>query len=267
MSIKDELEGSKKYSFTMIPGAENSINNKYGLLDLTPENVYLVEAMIRTDSAYSKSFDLNDGNTDTKGNVNGSTAYCMKLFKDYLGTLKPNDKLGNKQGNKILDGVIAAVDRENSTHLNGDKAGREVVRKRLGNLTQEEFWTFLKNEDEKYELFDLIAKKTSKKAYARQNPAFASKFCHYACMNLFEENEDDLRDRYSIYDRILRTIVPYYANHFDSNIPTKPIIYRKLENYKNYCTLIDFILEKSGNKISRNGFDHLLWYYYKGRIN
>ena len=78
MSIKDELEGSKKYSFTMIPGTENSINNKYGLLDLTPENVYLVEAMIRTDSAYSKTFDLNEGKTDAKGKVNGSTAYCMR---------------------------------------------------------------------------------------------------------------------------------------------------------------------------------------------
>lgn len=37
-------------------------------------------------------------------------------------------------------------------------------------------------------------------------------------------------------------------------------------SYREYSEIIDKILDKSGNKISRNGFDHLLWYYYKGRL-
>ena len=40
-------------------------------------------------------------------------------------------------------------------------------------------------------------------------------------------------------------------------------------NYANYISYIDEIRDKAskkyGHKISRNGFDHLIWYYHKGR--
>ena len=34
--------------------------------------------------------------------------------------------------------------------------------------------------------------------------------------------------------------------------------------YKTFQAAIDKVIERSGANISRNGFDHLLWYYFKG---
>lgn len=39
-----------------------------------------------------------------------------------------------------------------------------------------------------------------------------------------------------------------------------------LDDYKQYRKAVDKIRELCGIEISRNGFDHLLWYYHKGRI-
>ena len=39
-----------------------------------------------------------------------------------------------------------------------------------------------------------------------------------------------------------------------------------LNEYGDYRKAIDAIRTASGVEISRNGFDHLLWYYHKGRI-
>ena len=92
----------------------------------------------------------------------------------------------------------------------------------------------------------------------RHNISFASKFCHYLCFWLFE-NEPEA-DNYSIYDSFVRNKLPDYIEHY--KIDRKGI---NLDDYKDYRFIIIQILEKSGNKISRNGFDHLLWYYYKGK--
>ena len=37
----------------------------------------------------------------------------------------------------------------------------------------------------------------------------------------------------------------------------------KDKDYKGYSEAIDAIIQASGSKISRNGFDHLVWYYFK----
>ena len=59
-------------------------------------------------------------------------------------------------------------------------------------------------------------------------------------------------------------MIPHYAQYYG-------IKNAKKFSYIEYCELIDEIRKKSsemtGETISRNGFDHLLWYYYKGRIN
>ena len=39
-----------------------------------------------------------------------------------------------------------------------------------------------------------------------------------------------------------------------------------LGDYKDYRLAVDSIRKASGIEISRNGFDHLLWYYHKGRM-
>lgn len=39
-----------------------------------------------------------------------------------------------------------------------------------------------------------------------------------------------------------------------------------LDDYNDYRTAVDKVREASGIEISRNDFDHLLWYYHKGRL-
>lgn len=90
-----------------------------------------------------------------------------------------------------------------------------------------------------------------------KNTSFASKFCHYASFFLFEN--DELRDNYSIYDNVIASVFPYYMEMYgvDNSEP--------LTDYSVYRKVIDSIRGKTKDKISRNGFDHLLWYYHKGR--
>ena len=65
-----------------------------------------------------------------------------------------------------------------------------------------------------------------------------------------------------LYGNIDETVINIDIN----NSPTKIKITKKdLEDYAKYSEIIEKILEMSGNNISKNGFDHLLWYYFKGR--
>ncbi len=70
----------------------------------------------------------------------------------------------------------------------------------------------------------------------------------------------EFQDNYSIYDNILKTVLPMYLNFY--NIKTK----YDLDDYADYRKAVDAIRDASGIEISRNGFDHLLWYYHKGRL-
>ena len=103
-----------------------------------------------------------------------------------------------------------------------------------------------------------IARVTSAEQKARSNVSFASKFCHYACFYVFEGTE--YQDNYSIYDGILRTVLPLYLDYYN----IEPLF--DLNDYKQYRMAVDRIRESSKIEISRNGFDHLLWYYHKGRM-
>lgn len=106
-------------------------------------------------------------------------------------------------------------------------------------------------------LFQEISRITSAEKGARTKPSFASKFCHYACFYIFEGTK--YQDNYSIYDRILKTVLPWYLGYFG-------IEQFNLDNYRDYRMAVDGIRDVSGIEISRNGFDHLLWYYHKGRL-
>ena len=92
---------------------------------------------------------------------------------------------------------------------------------------------------------------------ARTNVSFASKFCHYACFYLFEGEAE--QDNYSIFDYVLRKVLPKYISHYR-------IKSWNLDDYSEYRKAVDDILRKANARISRNGFDHLLWYYFKGRL-
>ena len=169
-----------------------------------------------------------------------------------------NNNQNRNEGYKyIIREAVCAVDRENSTHLNADSVGREEITDRIYNLTKGELKNKLKMAD--IGLINFIAAKTTpgeENKKARTNISFASKFCHYACFYLFEGEPE--QDNFSISDNVLRENIPYYAQYYDVQI-------KDLLEYADYRRVVDEIIRKSKSDISRNGFDHLLWYYHKGR--
>lgn len=159
----------------------------------------------------------------------------------------------------IIKGAVEAVDRENSTHLNADNCGRQEITERLCKFNRSEFVKCLKDPDyDDMKLIREISRITSAEQRARTNPSFASKFCHYACFYIFEGTE--YQDNYSIFDGILKTVLPLYLGYFQIDRDLN------LNDYRDYRLAVDSIREASGIEISRNGFDHLLWYYHKGRL-
>lgn len=254
MSIKSELELA---STKMIEEMNDFVykNKKVKLAALTEDNVAIVEAMIRNDSAYIKSSDINARPSDN-GKYGGSTAYWMTKLKEYL-----NSKVQNKDDYiEIITNAVNAVDRENSTHINSDKCGRKEISERIIKMDKNDLLKSL--QDPLYKnmlLFNEIARKTSAPKNARVNVSFGSKFCHYACYYLFDGQ--DYQDNYSIYDYIVRTVLPWYLSYY--KIEEK----YDLKKYDEYRMAVDKIRERSScTPISRNGFDHLLWYFHKGRL-
>lgn len=252
--ICKELNLAKQYMLETID------HNGMKLVAITQDNVARVEAMIQNDAAY-----LNAGNTQfgpDKNGKGGSTAYWMCQLRDYI---KDNQE-DKKDYRDIIIGAVSAVDRDNSTHLNADanktlgyKGGREEITKRICKIPLKQLIECLKDpHGTQYALVNLIAKRTSAPERARENKSFASKFCHYACFYLFEGRPE--QDNYSIYDSILKNALPHYAKYYGIDVTQQ-----ELEDYIKYSETIEKILKKTGNKISKNGFDHLLWYYFKGR--
>ena len=251
--IQEELELAKSKM------CEEVIYKDKTLVKLTRDNVAIVEAMIRNDSAYIHSSDKNAKPVYSRNNTikyGGSTAYWMTQLK-YI--LTPCDLSADYSYEDIIKSAVESVDRENSTHLNADGIGRFEITKRIQEFDRSELIECLKNPDYKDMLLvQEISKITSAQNRARHNISFASKFCHYACFYIFEGTE--YQDNYSIYDSILKAVLPMYLDYYqiDQNY--------SLDDYKQYRKAVDKIRELCGIEISRNGFDHLLWYYHKGRI-
>ncbi len=223
-----------------------------GLVVLSRENVAKVEFMIRIDSSYRKSCDRK---AVPRGNYRGSSAYWFSQLSDILdGTERSTNGYDR---NRIINEIVGAIDRENSTRLTTDGVGRTEMSNRLLALHFDDILSMLKNTEDMplYYLLCEETKPTDVKYKARRNPSFASKFCHYACFYLFEGQKE--QDNYSIYDRVIRKVLPQYAEKYK-------VEKVDLTDYRKYMKTIDAIIEKSDAEISRNGFDHLLWYFHKG---
>lgn len=158
MGICDEFKSSQKYMLT----TEHFVledGKKIELVKLTHENVAKVEAMIRNDSSYIKSFDKNACPIINKDKTvyAGATAYWMTQLVNNL----------NKQEcditysfNEIIQNVVRSIDRENSTRINSDGCGRNELSKRIIEFGEDKLIDSLKNRD--LELFRNIEKKHSK---------------------------------------------------------------------------------------------------------
>jgi len=260
--IKDEELDSKEYE---LKTEEIEYKNKLvSIVKLTSDNVARVEAMIATDSDYKNSWD-DEKNIMYKRNGKvkyiGSSHYWLKQLKEIIDTNNLMSKDGFRY-EQIINNVIIAIDNENSTHLNSDRIGRNNVKDKILGMERKELKEYLKNSNNKYELIKII--QTPKNDKEKNHLSFASKFCHYACLCLFQDTEYE--DNYSIYDNILKNNLPKYIQRY-LDVDIKKEQYEN--NYNQYIKYIDDIRNKAeklyGKRISRNGFDHLLWYYHKGK--
>ena len=252
MGLKEEQAQKVKYLLA------TEIFEGIQIAKLTTDNIARVEAMIMTDSGYAKSGDVNACPTYKKNgeeDYSGSTAYWMTELKKALES-RDTSNLKN-----IINHAVIAVDKENSTHINSDGVGREQLTNRIMAKAQS-LKDILSNVDSGLEFIEEVAKITTgvdEKHKARTNLSFASKFAHYACFYLFKE-DDPRRDNFSIYDGILKKALPIYIKKYnlDGYDP---------DNYLSYYKCIGEIIKHSGEGLSRNGFDHLIWYYYKARLD
>lgn len=236
--IKQEEKESFKYNL------EELVEGK--LVALTRSNVALVEAMIRHDSDYSTS-----GRTD----MDSSAHWFVELKKN------------PKRYEEIIPKCVESVDRENSTHLNADGVGREAMSQRIIDYGWNALLNFLKDPKQvNYSLINILSEKTQPKDLikykARHNFSFATKFCHYACYWIYEGKVE--QDNFSIYDGVVAKNLDKYALHYGVAVPGKNTT-DYASYYATFIETIDAIIKKSGDEISRNGFDHLLWYYHKAK--
>ena len=299
-------------------------NGKNNLIELSIDNIWKVNAMLKENSRYTidknedmippdskfvncylKQFIYNSKKFKEKDKKKtcGSTSWWAKQLKN----LSDNDEESYKI---IIAGLIHDIDRMNSTHLNADKNknknkknGRylvfEMITENYKNKT--ELINALMDED-KMPLIKLISQKNDN---GKINFSFATKFCHYLSWNYLNDNNKDM---YSIYDDVVSNSLPMYLEtykdnqeildyfedtrkkleNFNENITKKYFnndktvnenfykkffsepFYKKSDNeeatvifYQIYRNAIDKIREISsedGKLISRNAFDHLLWY-------
>ena len=252
MGLKEEQELKSKYLL-----ATESFDGMQ-IVKLTTDNIARVEAMIMTDSGYAKSGDINACPTfkmNGEENYSGSTAYWMTRLKKAL------DSRDFSELRSIVNHAVIAVDKENSTHINSDGVGREQLTDRIM-LRAQSLKDILSGVDSGLKFIEEVAAITTdvdEEHKARTNLSFASKFAHYACFYLFDEN-DPRRDNFSIYDNVLNKALPIYIKKFN-------LTGYNPDSYSSYYNCIGKIIEKSGENLSRNGFDHLIWYYYKARLD
>jgi len=222
-----------------------------GFLALNEKNARFIGAAYRLDSKYRKSFDVNDSN---------SAFYYIIQNANRID--------GNYE---VIKEICTRLDRENSTHLsvwgdhNENNNGIEITAKvisKIENLNEE-----LKNGST--QLVEIIASAVQK----RYNFSFATKFCTFMCRFLFSGTPE--AHNYCIYDNVLARVIPYYAWNFigrkyinrrgGSSIES---MFKNKHNYSGYEELIDTIRMKASKKYNymttREEFDAMLWYYYKG---
>lgn len=239
--IQEEFELSRKYELKQYLSPKGE-----PIVQLTKDNVALVESMIRHDSDYSDK----------------ATEKDVNWLKELAHIL--NGKKSNHSYATVVNEAVASIDRTNSTHINADGVGRQELPVRILKLSKETLVEYLKNpKKENYKLIEILSAPTTPdpknpKMHARRNYSFATKFCHYVAFHVFEGKKE--QDNFSIYDSIVANNIDKYASYYGITMP-KDIA----SNYASFIKLVDDIIMKSGNNISRNGFDHLLWYFHKAR--
>ena len=226
------------------------------ILKLSQHNAQFISAVVRIDTNYRKSFDENN---------DLSAAFYIHHHS--------NDFAGNED---ILYEICKRIDRENSTHLSvsgnhpGDNRGIELMSIGLSQITHLRERLFRGDGQ--------LVNEISRLVDGQNKFSFATKFCASMCRYLFNGKK---ADNYVRYDRYIAEILPYYLwkhhvgnenyirvgrIHYKSTIESN---FKEERDYQGFKELIDRIriaaaIDNNTETLSREEFDALVWYYYKG---
>ena len=295
-------------------------------LSLTRNNADFIEAVLMIDSRYKDSnsrinkpsveyveYLKEESDKKIKLHRYGSSSYWIKQFIEIAKIIK--DKKNNSE--KILDtltyekkkenenqeinikldlktiinGVVYAIDRENSTHLSahqsGNTEGRRNVSQKIYDYIidkQNGIEKFVKQLIKKNE-FSLIGYITVPKNDDENfHYSFATKFCKYVSNAFtsdieakkifkFDKSKDE-DDKYYIYDNIIISNIGYYINEYlnGQKIEVKKLKFDKkkytnekeiIEQYRKFYNCLEDIRNNTAEKITRNEMDHIIWYSNK----
>lgn len=235
--------------------------DKNGVIALTEDNVARINFIINNDSKYRQFHNKNNPTSIDSLILNSETPWDLDKIIDIVTAI-------DKQNSTHQDST--GIKKNDSNHLLKNNGGRKKTAEFIY-YNIDDFYNRLKKGDES--LVNEIAKALyNDDGTGRYTFSFASKFCTYVSQILYNSDE------YCIYDNVLACVLPYYEwaylgqdNYFGrtkSKISKCLGVDDKKGDYYSYKKLIDRIRcsnEKlTGYLISRNDFDKLLWYYFKG---
>lgn len=163
-----------------------------------------------------------------------------KIIHDVLNRFPKNDDIN------VIAMKIAVIDVTNSTQLSRYK--NKISLYEIANviLNIDNFDERVKNGDP--ELVNIISKSNGKINLF----SFASKYCTYHNNEIYE------KDDYSIFDSVVRRMLPKYSNISFSQIEK----WRRNHDYKSFNDSITILLDNNNIhiKFRKRKFDHFLWF-------
>ncbi len=260
-----------------------------GIIALTTKNVQKVETMLRYNPDYPQFIDL--GNLKYKNEFEN---YLQQKYdkeqnfvKKYLinkGKYEDTKNIKYEYSSvyyiKALENhkemysyliliILRKINSENSTRVSLEDIG-QIAYKIVNKYSDYNKLVDALKEPSKspkncnYELIRIFCEGLQKRYLS-----LATKFCHYVSFDLFYGTDD--ADLYSIYDEVVNNSLKKYTDKYNIEFDKKELA--NLENwdeirnyYCNYQEVIKRIIESYGKSteiISRNGFDHLIWYSNK----
>lgn len=273
MSIKEQLEKELNYTDFDLEFEEDKT-----MIKLTIKNVQKVETMLRYNPDYPQFVDYeeyinkdipieilddikkekerNSKKTDEDKKYKYSSVYYIKALRKY----KDDEDLYPY----LLNTIIRKVNSENSTR--GSLDNINTISDNIASLNYDELIKELKDQ-KNYEIIKYFCPEKSDHYLS-----LATKFCHYMSFTLFCNTDD--ADLYSIFDRVVNNNLEKYAKRYGITFEKKELKDLKSweeikKYYQDYQDAINEILNEAeklnGERISRNGFDHLIWYSSKNK--
>ena len=223
----------------------NSFDHVGSIILLTNDNAVKVEHLIATDPKYLPN--------------------AKRLYTSlYSNASNPKSFVFNRSN---IEQMIEQIDKDNSTFdvAISSKKGSRLARYSFCDYILNPANDFLRKLDaaiptpvnkQLSELVDNLKK--SHTSYSAKS--LASKVCKY----LHEYYYDN--DKYYINDKVVRSMLPYYLNHY--GVPHS--LNTQKDRDVSYVVLYDYLEKlretaknKHGSYIKRSELDHILWYCYK----